>query len=584
MLPTLHEPSFLLVVNHVYRGSTDPYENFVFRMVIAISIQKRDTKYAGLADSYYLAALPYLEKAIRKMDLGTLQCFALIAQYSVVTPTRTASYWIVGLATRLCQQLGITDEATITHPRLDPLEVDMRRRLFWIITSMEFGLAHSLGRPSAFGTGPNYVNVGFFEAVDDQYITSAGVLPNSPQSIKKLIAIHFFRMRLLQAEIRRKLYLKKRLEPRSDQDQWFLAMEKKLSDWRAAVPQDDEGSGLSETWFEGRLNTMLVFLHRPSPQIPRPSLRSARIAYEASIFNIKMQSDQIASKTVDLTWIFTQSLFMALNTVLWALSYRGIREEYPKSEVEKHLLRARGAISLASELWPGVESALELYLYLMTACLKVYDQDNGNYLPISSPSNIASPNSNQDVASPPAFSSSSTVVSATSPFCNDYTINQSPPVNYIPDFDHAFDYFPARPSVKSEPSFSQPEQPQTFQNASQPPAFEYTNPLEESAFDPTSVYNVFPSTLPGLQHWSAPGVTPSGAAYAIPRYDHEYYLGSIGEQYSQYLHAPFVTQPQMLNHAGQIELMRILENDGGASAAALLNEPMAFFSNPTYNF
>ena len=584
MLPTLYEPSFRQVVDHVYQRSTDPYENFVFRMVIAISIQKRDTKYAGLADSYYLAALPFLEKAVQRMDLGTLQCFALIAQYSLVTPTRTASYWIVGLATRLCQQLGITDEATIAHPRLDPLEVDMRRRLFWIITSMEFGLAHSLGRPSAFGTGPDYINVGFFEAVDDRYITSAGVLPNSPPSIKKLIAIHFFKMRLLQAEIRRKLYLKKRSEPRSDQDQWFLAMEKKLSDWRAAVPQNDEGSGLSETWFEGRLNTMLVFLHRPSPQIPRPSLRSARIAYEASIFNIKMQSDQIASKTVDLTWIFTQSLFMALNTVLWALSYRGIREEHPKSEVEKHLFRARDAIYLASELWPGVESALELYLYLTTACLKVYDLDNGDSLLISSPSNRASPNSSQDIASPPAFSSSSTVVSATSPFGNDYSTTQSPPLNYIADFDHAFDYFPARPAVKSEQSFSQPEQLQNFQNASQPPAFEYTNPLEESAFDPTSVYNVFPSTLPGLQHWSAPGVTPSGAAYAIPRYDHEYYLGSIGEQYSQYLHAPFVTQTQMLSHAEQIELMRILEDDGGVSAAALLNEPVGLFSNPTYNF
>lgn len=584
MLPTLHEPSFQLVVDNIYRGSTDPYENFIFRMVIAISIQKRDTKYAGLADSYYLAALPYLEKAIRRMDLGTLQCFALIAQYSLVTPTRTASYWIVGLATRLCQQLGITDEATIAHPGLDPLEVDMRRRLFWIITSMEYGLAHSLGRPSAFGTGPDYINVGFFEAVDDRYISSAGVLPNSPQSIKKLIAIDFFKMRLLQAEIRRKLYLKKRLEPRSDQDQWFVAMEKKLSDWRANVPKNDEGSGLSETWFEGRLNTMLVFLHRPSPQIPEPSLRSARIAYEASIFNIQMQSDQIENKTVDLTWIFTQSLFMALNTVLWALSYRGIREEHPKSEVEKHLLRARDAISSASERWPGVESALELYRYLITACLKVYDSDNGNSLLVSSPSNRASPISSHDVASPPAFSSSSTVVSATSPRYYDYTNSQSPPLTHHSDIDPALDYFPLRPTLKSEPSFSHSEELPTFQNVPQPPTFEYTTAPEESPFDPTSIYNMFPSTLPGLQHWSAPGVTPSGAAYAIPRHDNEYYLGSIGEQYSQYLHAPLMNQPQMLSHAQQIELMSTLENERAASTAALVNESAGFFSNPTYNF
>lgn len=95
MYPTLHEPSFQRVVEDVYRGSSNPYKNFTLRMVIAISMQKLDTMYAGLADSYYLAALPYLEDAVRPMDLGTLQCFALIAQYSLVTPTRTAAYWVV---------------------------------------------------------------------------------------------------------------------------------------------------------------------------------------------------------------------------------------------------------------------------------------------------------------------------------------------------------------------------------------------------------------------------------------------------------------------------------------------------------
>lgn len=252
MLPTLHEPSFRRVVKDVYAGSQDPYKNFTLRMVIAVSMQKLDIMWAGLADSYYLAALPYLEAAVRPMNLQTLQCFVLIAQYSLVTSTRTASYWVVGMATRLCQQLGMTSEATITKSesgvRLVPLEIDMRRRLFWIITSMELGLAHSLGRPSAFGTTPDHINVGFFKTVDDRYIGRDGVMPGSFPSIKKRIAIHFFKMRLLQAEIRRQLYLKKRPEPDNDQHPWFEAMEAKLERWRQSSPKNDEGSGLSETW------------------------------------------------------------------------------------------------------------------------------------------------------------------------------------------------------------------------------------------------------------------------------------------------------------------------------------------------
>lgn len=252
MLPTLHEPTFAKDVKDVYNGCTDPYKNFILRMVIAISIQKMDTRFAGLADSFYLAALSHLEGAVRPMNLGTLQCCALIAQYSLVTPTRTASYWVVGIATRLCQELGITDEETIGQDelgnQLDPLQVDMRRRLFWIIVSMEYGLSHSLGRPNAFGTTPDHINVKFFEAVDDQYITPSGVLPGSPSSMKKRIAIHFLRMRLLQSEMRRKLYLRKRDEPKDDQDPWFVTMETELERWKDSSPKNDEGSGLNETW------------------------------------------------------------------------------------------------------------------------------------------------------------------------------------------------------------------------------------------------------------------------------------------------------------------------------------------------
>ena len=222
-------------------------------MVIAISMQKLDAKFAGLADSYYLAALPYLVRVMEPMNLDTLQCFALIAQYSLVTPTRTASYWIVGLASRLCQELGVTEEATIglvsKRRPFDALEMDMRRRLFWIIASMEMGLAHSLARPSAFGASCDHVNVKFFEVVDDCFISSRGISTQCPLSNKKQFAIHFMSMRLLQAEMRRKLYLKKRLAPNDDRDPWFVAMQQKLRDWLSRTPEDAEGSGLDHTWY-----------------------------------------------------------------------------------------------------------------------------------------------------------------------------------------------------------------------------------------------------------------------------------------------------------------------------------------------
>ena len=401
LLPVLHEPTFDTVVDGVYQGSTRPYENFTTRMVIAISMQKLNSKWAGLADSYYLAALPFLAAAIKPMNIGTLQCFALIAQYSMVTPTRTASFWVVGLATRLCQALGITDEATISTNEhgiaYNVLEVDLRRRLFWIITSMEFGLAHSLGRPSALTIAHDCINVKEFIAVDDNFITPSGVLPGSPLSKKKLIAIHFFRMRLLQAEIRRKLYLKKRPTPLNDDDPWFQVMEKKLKKWLESIPLSDEDTALDlSEWFKVRYNTILIFLYRSSPQIPEPSQRAASLCFEAAVCNIEVQRRQIQDRSVDLTWIFTQTLFMALNTALWALSYPNVRMENRRAKVEDYLQTAQEGIYLASDRWPGVESALEIYDSLIYACLSAYDStERGSSTPatsspISTPSTVYS--------------------------------------------------------------------------------------------------------------------------------------------------------------------------------------------------
>ncbi len=240
LMPTLHEPTFAQDMQEVYDGSTDPYKNFVVRMVLAISMQKLDPQYSGLADSYYLAAMAYMGDVIRPKDIKTLQCLVLIAQYSLLTPTRTAIYYIVGLATRLCQQLGLTEEKTITSGvslgMVNPIQLDMRRRLYWIVLSMEFGLAHSLGRPNAFATGQDHVDVGFFKPVYDEYITANGIL-DGPVSEKKTLAIHFLRMRLLQAEIRRVLYQRKRPDPKNEDHPWYIQMQKKLKDWLDNCPQ-----------------------------------------------------------------------------------------------------------------------------------------------------------------------------------------------------------------------------------------------------------------------------------------------------------------------------------------------------------
>ncbi|CCU81631.1 fungal specific transcription factor domain-containing protein [Blumeria hordei DH14] len=380
--PTLHEPSLKKDMREVHNGSTDAYKNFVIRMVLAISLQKLDLSYAGLADSYYLSAMEYMEEVVRQKDLKTLQCLVLVAQYSLLTPTQTPIYFIVGLATRLCQQLGLNEEKTVgqgvAFSQIDPIQLDMRRRLSWIILSMEFGLAHSMGRPNAFACGQNKIDVRFFEPRDDEYITSDGILPG-PISEKKTVAIHFMRMRLLQAEIRRVLYQSKRPEPQNEDHQWFKSIQQKMKEWVDASPQSPSWS---KQWFFGRYQTMILMLFRPSPQVPQPMPRSAIMCYNAASFNVKSLNKQIKTAMVDITWIFVLTLYQALNILLWTTSYPEIRALHSKEELEEDIQIAIEAILMCRERWPGTDSTAQLYAKIGEACLRSYDhQETSNSPP-----------------------------------------------------------------------------------------------------------------------------------------------------------------------------------------------------------
>ncbi|KAJ5206094.1 hypothetical protein N7491_003287 [Penicillium cf. griseofulvum] len=608
LLPILHEPTFRQEVEEVFNGSTDPCQNFQLRMVIAISMQKMSTEYAGLADSYYLAALPYLEPTLKRLDIGALQCLVLIASYSMVTPTRTAAYWVVGTAAKLCQDLGLTEEATVTKSPsgkpLNPLEIDMRRRLFWIVSSMEFGLSHSLGRCSSYCVSHDHINVKFFELVDDRYITAEGITPGAKPVLAKCIAVHFFKMRLLQLEPRRILYSNRRESPVDDQDPWFSQMLAKIDHWMATTPKNDDGSGLNVKWFQGRRNTIIVLMYRPSPQIPEPTVGAAKICYDAAISNIAMHKEQMITGSVDLTWVFVQALFMALNTVLWTLSYPEIRKEHTIEEVQGHLDTAFEVIVFSAERWPGVQSAFLLYRRLVAACLKAYRTEES--FVVHSPSNHPTPTSSQGVTSPPPMSSPSS--STTASYCStnhlggnlsicdtasigtysrgqsaDPTFNQesTPPAvapgppkePSLPSVSSAFDTHPPLTAPSVAPHYT-------------PEAYVGPTLYHDLSIDPNTPYNTIPSVVPGLQGWdpnfSLASTTAGHLAYTDATVDPMNWSTSIGDQYSQYFNEPFPVpswRERTLSQQEQIELLDSLEHNIPDVSAQLVNEYNAYYQS-----
>ncbi|KFA70428.1 hypothetical protein S40285_00671 [Stachybotrys chlorohalonatus IBT 40285] len=524
--PILHDKVLQNDLEAVYRNDTDPYRNFVIRMVFAISMQKLDTQYAGLADSYYVAAMQYIQDVIRPKDLKTLQCLVLVGQYSLLTPTRTPVYYVIGLATRICHQEGLTDESTIaTGYNLDPQTIDMRRRLVWVVAGMELGLAHSMGRPSGFARGNDNLDVEFFATVDDEFITESGIQPGPP-SPRKLVAIHFYKMRMCQAEIRRSLYEKKRSEPKSEAHPWYEHMEKRLKEWLDTAPSDYP---FAKAWFVGRYHQMKVFLYRPSPQIPKPSPRAAQTCFESSAFIINHSFESMEAGSEDITWVFILALNMSLNTVLWSTSYPDVRQAHSKDEVLELVRKSLAILDQSAERWPGSASASQLYAILSKACLQSYDVREASEAP--STNAFATPLSFVDsTASPESFQ--------TAPSQQLQYLN-APQFGYVFDSppesmnNFAFDpnYPPPQPSFRSNsifrnpgttdlhgrrfsyfpPDFTQPSE--TIEEASPPittPEHSLSSPPEQLPTPPDSIPpGVMPPVTPSANLSSPEGMPPS---------------------------------------------------------------------------
>ncbi|KAG6112417.1 hypothetical protein E4U13_004298 [Claviceps humidiphila] len=449
--PVLHEKNFQNDLEEVYNGDKDPYKNFVARMVVAISLQKFDLQYAGLADSYYLAAMQYSEAVIRPKDLKTLQCLILVGYYSLLTPTRTPVYYVIGLATRICQQEGLTDEKNVASGHnTDAQTIDMRRRLVWIVAMMDFGLSNLLGRPNGIATGADQLDVPFFADVDDGCITPMGITAG-PTSERKAVAIHIFKSRELQEGIRRTLYEQKRLEPNTDSSPWFDTMEQKLRAWKDSAPHDPPWSPL---WFACFYHHTRIVLYRPSPQIPQPSARAAGICFESSRAVINSLQKQVEGNFFSITWLLLIMLSSSLNVLLWSTSYAEVREAHPRPEVEELVNTALSCLDRCVERWPGTGYTSQLYSAMSKACLQSYESKPGSQQPtfsLASPSSATEPHSSPGSRSQ---ASSNNQFSYLNPPQFGFVFDSPPESMNAYTFDP--NYMPAQPTFRSNSIFCDP--------------------------------------------------------------------------------------------------------------------------------
>lgn len=339
-------------------------------------------------------------------------------------------------------------------------------------------------------------------------------------------------------------------------------------------------------------------MYRPSPQVPRPSLEAAIRCYDACQYNIYMTRKQIETKSVDVTWIFTQAIFMAVNTILWTLSYSEVRRNHSREEVERHLSVAMESIELSSERWPGVASAMELYRNLIGACMKIYEKDGDVPIAAGSPSETASVVSNSIVE---GINRSRTTSPATASTVSVSTPSEKtqPPFGYLPhQTQQLFNFnapqtngqnvFSSSPSTHPASLHTSPQQapPQPYMDSSSKSAMDTSIPTFN--YPPTTQFAPLPTTFAELPQWnptfSMPHQEPFGMAtmpLSSPIYN-ESYAANQGYPMADYLYPQWSEESRGtgLNQEQQMQLMQDFEANETGKIEAMIQQSNQLFRPP----
>ncbi|KAI1355706.1 fungal-specific transcription factor domain-containing protein [Xylaria sp. FL0043] len=179
---------------------------FKLYMVYAIGamlIQLTERNTPTPPENYYMTALQHLFTARESKTTQNVEAMLLLVLYHI----RSSSYgiwYMIGLAMRTCIDLGLHTRRHESN--LDRYTIQMRRRLFWSVYSLERTIAICLGRPLSIPDRQIDVDLPL-DPEDEGWseITAAQTAsPNSKHSLS--MAIWLFKMRRIESRIQFSIY------------------------------------------------------------------------------------------------------------------------------------------------------------------------------------------------------------------------------------------------------------------------------------------------------------------------------------------------------------------------------------------
>ncbi|KAH6686368.1 fungal-specific transcription factor domain-containing protein [Plectosphaerella plurivora] len=156
MFPLFHQPTFMHLVERQY--SNDPYQGsgwwaslncalaFAYRLRVMSNLVAKEEDEKAWAHLKNAMAC-FSELTMRNTDLLSVQALLAMALFLQGTPNPQPTILFVAAAIRLSHTIGLHKKGTGFH--LNPIEIEQRKRVFWIAYMLDKDFSLRAGRPPA---------------------------------------------------------------------------------------------------------------------------------------------------------------------------------------------------------------------------------------------------------------------------------------------------------------------------------------------------------------------------------------------------------------------------------------------------
>ncbi|RDW82656.1 hypothetical protein BP6252_03768 [Coleophoma cylindrospora] len=383
--PALYSP----YIQQLYERSAtleDPFEISTLNLVYAIAGRFLETTGETgnfYPEKHYAAAVARLDIILQAHDVRSVQTLLLHAVYCLRAPRGLSAWTNVGLAIRICIELGMHRRCQDDTPNL---AAEMRKRIFWSCYCLDRQVSIILGRPFAISDRdidaelPLDVDDSIDEIGLDEYIWQERP-PPARSSLSCFI--HTIRLRQIESNIQQSVYRvdKSTSLPIAVIDR-FLA---ELAHWRDNIPVPDdkftvdpstksyEGYDYYMTYYNKCLR-LLLYPHLTSPSVSSNILIKCSQACGGVCQAYKRLHRQTS---VGFSLIALYSVFLSGLTLLYCIWLSPV--DVYNIQTSNDINACSIVLYVITERWPGAKKYRDAFEAIKQCVLDL--MQDGDYQP-----------------------------------------------------------------------------------------------------------------------------------------------------------------------------------------------------------